>query len=439
MQDTLTIVGGGLAGLAAAEAASRAGMRVELFEARDRLGGRAGSIRDPRSGQWFDACQHLALGCCTELSDFLRRLGLEDLFHYDRRLHFFSPEGRQYDLAAAGWLPAPLHLVPALMRLGYLSWSDRLGIIRAMAALTRRQGSNASGETVAAWLARHGQSAAAIEGFWSPILVSALSDTLERLSLDAARQVIREGFLASRRAYELCLPRLPLAEVWAGAAAALQARGVEVRLCARVKQVEGDRHGVRSIELADGSRIEPQRTVLAVPWRQVPRLVAPPLVEALPELEAIGRIETASIAAVNLWFDRPITPLPHAVLLGRTAQWLFRPPWQSSQGEHYYQIVISAAQTLPAWPKEELLARVLEDLRAVWPETAEAQLVQSRVVTQRAAVFSCTPGADSLRPAQRSSVPGLCWAGDWTATGWPGTMEGAVRSGRMAARACLTV
>ncbi len=431
MHSSLTIIGGGLAGLAAAEAACRSGMRVELLEARPTLGGRAGSFRDPQSGLTLDACQHLALGCCGELLDFLQRLGLADALPHHRRLHFLATDGRQCDFVPARWLPAPLHLLPGLLGLRFLTWTDRLKIAGAMVALART-GSSDPGETVAGWLARHGQSAAAVEGFWAPVLLSALGDTLEKIALSAARQVIVQGFLSSRQAYELCLPRMPLAELHERIGAALRAQGVAIRLKTRVRRIEGDCEAVREIRLADDTVLRPERVVLAVPWWQVPGLLGAELSHALPEVECLKQIRPAAITAVHLWFDRPITPLPHAVLLGRTAQWLFRPAWVSPERSGYCQVVISASHALAPWPRQELLNRVLDDLRATWPEVAVARLLCWQIVAQRAAVFSCVPGLDALRPRQHSSVSNLFWAGDWTATGWPATMEGAVRSGRLA-------
>lgn len=431
------VVGGGLAGLAAAEAASRQGCQVTLLEARRGLGGRAGSFLDPRTDQWVDHCQHVALGCCVAWGDFCQRLDLNDCFQRDRRLHFISREGKQFDFVASRWLPAPLHLLPGLMRLGFLSVVERLGIARAMRCLEALPPEPADNEpTVLAWLEQQGQSAATIARYWSPVLVSALSESLERISLSAARQVFVEGFLSSRWAYELVLPCRPLAEVYGRAAAALGGRQAKVETGALVRDVAvDDRQAV--VQLADGSRREADAVIVAVPWWQVKRMV-PTLLARLPELAGIDQLQPASITALHLWFDRPIMALPHAVLLERTAQWLFRHPQaESADGSHYYQAVISASHAFMEGGRDAVIARVCDELAAIWPAAAQARRLHARLVTQPQAVFSVGPGAWRWRPAQRSTLPRLYWAGDWTATGWPATMEGAVRSGYLAVDALV--
>jgi squalene-associated FAD-dependent desaturase len=439
----LAIVGGGLAGLAAAEAAARAGFHVELFESCSRLGGRAGSLLDSPSGSWIDACQHLTLGCCTELADFCRRLEVSDCFERFRQIHFLAPDGARYDVSAAWWLPAPLHLLPGLLRLGYLSRGERWSIVRAMARLTRTRDSAKEPATIAPWLRCHGQTVAAIDRFWTPVLVSALGDTPERLSVTAARQVFVQGFLGSRQAYELYLPRIPLAELYdQRVAASLQRRGVTIHRATPVHAIAGDAQGATGLLLADGRQLAADRVLVAVNWRHVCRLFSGEMWAALPELQGVSNIPAAPITGVHLWFDRPITALPHAALIGRRSQWIFRRPQESDSSHvaparHYYQVVISASHELLARPAADVVAEVCQDLRSVFPAAASAQLLQHRVITHPAAIFSLQPGVDALRPAQCSSIPRLFLAGDWTQTGWPATMEGAVRSGRQAVEQML--
>jgi len=446
-EPSVAIVGGGLAGLAVAVALCERGLRVALFEARRRLGGRAGSFRDPRSGQQLDRCQHVSMGCCTNLADFCRRTGIAGAFRRHRRLHFIGPRGTRHDLAAVGWLPAPLHLLPGLLRLGYLRLGDRLSILRAMARLARlpqdRLEDAGQPATIGRWLRGCGQSEEATGGFWSVVLVSALSETLDRASLAAARKVVVDGFLASARAYELEIPAVPLAEIYDHRLGDwLTAQRVEVHRGTRVRQIEGNGGGAEALRLADGSRRAFDFFVAAVPWRKVRGLLAEPLGAAIPSLERIGEIHPAPITAVHFWFDRPITPLPHAVLVGRLGQWVFnkgpRPlPDASARPAHGYQVVISASHGLAGRRREEVVAQVRGELEAIWPEARRATLLAWRMVTEPEAVFSVRPGLDRLRPAQQTPVANLMLAGDWTATGWPATMEGAVRSGHLAAEAIL--
>ena len=184
--------------------------------------------------------------------------------------------------------------------------------------------------------------------------------------------------------------------------------------------------------LADGTRRAFDFVIVAVPWRNVRSLLSEELLAAIPAIADVERIEPAAITAVHLWFDRPITPLPHAVLVGRLGQWMFA-PFRNNKvppASRYYQVVISASHQLGNRNADDLLAEVRRELRAIWPAAQAARLLHGRVVTQPAAVFSVQPGLDRLRPPQATPMENLSLAGDWTSTGWPATMEGAVRSGR---------
>ena len=475
----VAIIGGGLSGLAAAAAAVEAGLEVELFEARQRLGGRAGSCVDPQSGEFVDYCQHVAMGCCTRWADFCRLTGIDRFFQRHRHLWFLGPDGVAYGLCA--WpLPAPFHLLPSLLRFRYLSWSERFSAVRAMAALAREErGAPAcpvagcgtprrdsrdlgpSEQTIGAWLRRRGQSERVIAWLWSVLFVSALGESLERASVRAARQVLREGFMASRRAYELIIPTLSLAEIHDQHVAAwLARRGVKVHRGRRVKLLEVESGQATAVYFADGVRGSFDYYIVAVPWYNLRRLFAPPVWEALPELAGIEQIHAAPIAALHLWLDRPIMTLPHAALVGRLGQWIFakgvhatRPAVAGdyvpsvttrdgmadgrSSREHYYQVVISAAYGVHPSARDQVLDQVRGELESIWPVVRDARLVRWRLVVEPAAVFSVEPGLDSRRPPQATSLRNVILAGDWTQTGWPATMESAVRSGYLAVEALL--
>ena len=467
----IAIVGGGLAGLAAAVGLSGRGWQIELFEARRQLGGRAGSFYDPSVDQWIDHCQHVGMACCTNLVDFCRRTGLAELFRRDCVLHFFGPKGGCYRLAASPCLPAPLHLGPSLLRLGYLSVSDRLSIARALWRLARLKIADDRGQpTVGEWLRDQHQSAAAIERFWSVVLVSALGEELDRASLAHARKVFVDGFLAARQAYQIDIPQVPLSELYGRRLEAwLAEHGVTVHLGTAVRRVEGAAAAVSAIVVSDDARTAVDAAVVALPWRRVRELFDEELAALLPELATTDQIESAPITGVHLWFDREITPLPHAVLIGRLSQWLFNRGYRNTAGDggsgrwpsrpstvgtdgleghppgaegaspagHYYQVVISASRTLAGRARQEVIGEIVAELGEIWPAARVARLLHSRMVTEQAAVFSVRPGIERYRPSQQTAIANLTLAGDWTRTGWPSTMEGAVRSGYLAAEALL--
>ncbi len=454
----IAIVGGGLAGLAAAVAladsnvAQKFSLSIELFESRRQLGGRAASFRDPGSGELVDHCQHVSLGCCTNLADFCHRVGLTDLFRRDRTLTFMSPEGRQFSLAGSRWLPAPLHLLPSLLRLGYLSWFERVRIVTALRQLAAEPQSdelaNRVGklDSIEAWLRAHGQSSRAIELFWQPVIVSALSEEPGQTSVAAARKVFVDGLMRSRQAYEMLVPRVPLSELYGPRLIEyLQTRGVGIRLWKAVRRVAALPDGAFHVDADSEFSAAFDAVIVALPWRAVAKTFDDSLLARLPKVKRVVQFESAPITGVHLWFDRPFTDLPHAVLPGRLSQWLFNRGAVAGDGnatggrviEHYYQIVISASQLLSQQSHGDVVAQVHRDLLETWPAAYEAKLLRWRVVTEQHAVFSPRPGSDALRPSQKTAVPGLFLAGDWTATGWPATMEGAVRSGYLAAEALL--
>ncbi len=440
----VAIVGGGLAGLATAVALADRGLTVELFEARRQLGGRTGAYRDPATGALVDHCQHVSLGCCTAFADFCDRTGLDSMLTTYRTLHFIGPRGEQFDLKATRWLPAPLHLLPSLLRMPYLSWRERLSIISAMRKLVRStMDVNGEQQTISDWLKQHRQSSRAIELFWTPVIVSALSETLDRVAVGPVRKVFSDAFLAGRHAYEMSVPTVSLAEFYGGRLEQwFESHNISVRKSSPVQRIEGNSSGVTHLVLATGETVQADFIVVASAWRRVAELFNEPLKMCLPELNMIEQFQSASITAVHLWFDRAITTLPHAVLPGRTSQWIFNRGQHEFDGGsgaigHHYQIVISASGELAKRPREEIIAEVYRELTSIWPAAGSAKLLQSRMITEEHAVFSPLPGSEKLRPAQHTSIPNLFLAGDWTATGWPATMESAVRSGYLAAAGVL--
>ncbi|MDA1177419.1 MAG: hydroxysqualene dehydroxylase HpnE [Planctomycetota bacterium] len=438
------IVGGGLAGLA------EHGHQVSLFEAKRSLGGRAGSWREPSTGAWLDHCQHVSMGCCTNLADFLDRAGLRDLFHRFEVMHFIDRHGRQSDFGCIPWLPAPLHLAKALVGMRFLHWSDRLQLAWTFHRLARtspQMGDNRL--TILDWLRKYRTSDALINQFWQPVLVSALSERLDRIAFSAARKVLVDGFMGARKAFFLEVPQVPLGELYdEHMRGALLRLGVSVQTNTRVKQVCCEGIACASIELNSGVIDRFDQVIVAVPWRQAASLLSPELRASLnsnatgPQVEDWERLESGSIAAVHLWFDRPIMQLPHAVLLEQRSQWIFarglQPvPHAIGDSKYYYQVVISAAHDDEDGRSMELADCVVGELRAIFPEAKSAQLAYVQVVAQPHAVFSPTAGSDAWRPPQATAVGSVTLAGDWTRTGWPATMEGAVISGYRAAECIL--
>jgi len=433
------IVGGGLAGLAAAAALAPRGCHVELFESRRKLGGRAGSFFDRTSGQSIDHCQHVAMGCCTNFLDFCRRTGLEDSLVRYSTLHFFGPDGRRSNFTPSRWLPAPLHLLGPLLSLKYLSWSDKQSIARVMLALVNTPRTDTTGgQTVLNWLIQQRQSPAAIDRFWKVVLVSALAESLDRASLAAARKVFVDGFLAHRDASHILVPRVSLDELYdRRVAASLELHGVRIHRETTIAALTDRNHRVAGLELAHGGSLEFDFVILAVPWTRVGKLLTPSLLAAVDPQNRLASIFTSPISSIHLWFDQSITNLPHAVFVERLSQWVFARSSDRSANEHYYQVVISASSDLAGRDRQSVVDEVIGDLKTAFPAAKSARLLRWQLITEQQAAFSVQPGLDAIRPTQQTAVPNLLLAGDWTQTGWPATMEGAVRSGYLAAEAIV--
>ncbi len=443
------MIGGGLAGLSSGVALAEAGFRVRLLEKRPHLGGRAASYVLP-GGEEIDNCQHVTLGCCTNLQDFYRRVGAADQIRFFDRLLFAAPDGQRGAIASVA-LPPPLHMAISFAFFPLLGWRDKRAIAQALLAIARSGGRPAdlspgavSGEnvTMLAWLQKHRQTARAIRRFWEVILVSALDEQLDRIDARYGIDVFWKAFLSTRGGYRVGIPRVPLGELYEGCRKALAEQGGEVQLRAGVRGfllVDGR---VEGVEREDGSVETADCYLAAVPQDVLPELLPAEVVESEPVFRNLRNLQASPITGVHLWFDRTVMSEPFLTLLDSTTQWVFNKTQLygggAKDGGQYLQLVISASYSLASRSRQEIIALCLEELRGVLPATREATLVKGTVVKEMSATFSPAPGSDRWRPSQKSPLSGLFLAGDWTLTGWPSTMEGAVRSGYLAAEAILS-
>ncbi len=435
---TVAIAGGGLAGLAAGCALSSAGFRVTLFERRPYLGGRASSYQHPGTGEIVDNCQHVLLGCCTNLIDFYRRTGVESKIRWYDSLTFLEPGGRASVIRPSG-LPAPLHTAPSFLQADCLTLSDKFAIGRTMAVLA--PGSPAErGETFLAWLKRHGQTEQAIERFWKTILVSALNEDLDQVSVPYAAQVIRESFLKSAAAGRMGVPTVPLTELYGAAGDAIRRCGGDVQFRAGMESFRAQASDVTCV--VNGQEQQFDYLILAVPFDVLARTL-PDSPASRPLAEMLSHFTTSPITGIHLWFDRVISDLDHAVLLDRTIQWMFHKSRlieaRANGNGSYLELVVSSSKSLVEKSRGEIVDLAVKELGEFFPAAQDAKLLKSTVIKEVQATYSPRPGVDQYRPKPETAWPRVFLAGDFVATGWPATMEGAVRSGYLAAESLARV
>ena len=426
-ENSVAIIGGGLAGLAAAVALGSAEQDVTLFEARPFLGGRATSYQlntADENSTVIDNCQHVLLRCCTNLIDFYERLGVRNRIHFYREFYWIEPGGR-VSVMRRGMLPAPLHFSESFARLHFLSVSDKLSVASGLLSVKYEYGKRADLDRMSMleWLREKKQTARAIERFWAQVLVSAVNEDLDRMAAAHGLQVFYLGFLSKPDSYEMGVPAVPLSELYSEHAWSGFPR-VRIAHRAPVQQVRIDEGRVIGV-VVNGECVTASAYVLAIPFERL-NAVAP----GLPgDTSAFSH---SPITGIHLWFDRAITNLPHATLLDRTIQWMF-----NKEAGRYIQLVVSASRTLTEMSRTEVIELALKELKECFPEARKATLERAHVVKEIRATFSAEPGLEAKRPGSGTAIPNLFLAGDWTRTGWPATMEGAVRSGYLAAEAVM--
>jgi len=425
----VVVVGGGVAGITAALRLAENGARVQLLESRRRLGGRATSFADKRTGQELDNCQHVVLGCCTNYIDLCARLGVSNQIQWHDRQYWFEPGGRESIIGP--WpLPAPAHQLPSFLRARFLSMGDKIAIMRALRAMHAMDRADLADRTFADLLADLRQPASAVGRFWEAVVVSACNLPAQRVAAPVAVQVFQQGFLANRRASRIGVPRVPLARLYERAREVITAAGGCVRLGAKVDWLDARSVRVRGAD----EPIHADRVICAVPFERLGSIVDESIRRDDPRFDRLSRLTHSPILGVHLWFDRPVLRRPHAVLVERGTQWLFR---KDESGRRLHAVV-SAADGWMGLDESRIVERVVADIGACIPGAGKARLEQARAVKERRATFAPVPGVEAFRPgAVGPDERGLVLAGDYTATGWPATMEGAARSGTIAAAAVL--
>ncbi len=431
------VVGGGLAGITAALDCAAGGAVVTLLEVRPRLGGAAYSFE--RDGLWLDNGQHVFLRCCAAYRELLGRLGSEPATVLQPRLAIpvLAP-GRGVAWLRRRGLPAPLHLAGSLLRYQHLSLSERIAAARATLALGRVDFDDrlADERSFGAWLAQHGQGPHAREALWELIARPTLNLSADDASLAVAAFVFRVGLLERADAGDIGYAREPLQRVHGDAALrSLRAANVEVRTGWRAEAIEKTPSGVFAVA-GHGERLDADAVVLAVPHDRAGRLLPPGALSDPARLEALG---VSPIVNLHVVYDRRVSEFEFAAAVGSPVQYLFdRTSSSGVQRGQCLAVSLSAAEAEASMSAEELRGRFLPALGELLPAARDAQVERFVVTREHAATFRAAPRARALRPGPRTAIEGFTLAGAWTDTGWPATMEGAVRSGHAAAALALS-
>jgi squalene-associated FAD-dependent desaturase len=419
---TLAVVGGGLAGLAAAESAVRKGFQAVLFEKSKILGGRCASMFDPKSGQYIDNGQHIALGCNPELSAFHQRLGLDRFFERNPVLPFAHIDGRHWNLESSAFLPTAWRFLPSLFKNPFFTFSEKRQLVKALRHITLPLADGKFSEL-----------------FWSPIIHSVLSEIPENTAPEALQLVIQRLFFADRHAADIYVPAVPLRTIYHEAAGnALQHLGVELNLLHRLTELTRDEKQW-TLRFADGKERQFDYVIFAVPSFRFGQIAESSGWDTAPF--GLDRFEPGAITTLHLWFDQPLLPKGQSLstLLGGDGQFLVV---KNNESPFYYTVVISASHRLladgelTAKGALPLVERVVAQLHQTFfhGKSNVPKLLHYRATTCVDAVFSPSPSVFSSRPSAKTAFPNIALAGDWTATGLPSTMEGAVISGLAAVK-----
>ncbi len=438
---SVAVVGGGLAGMAAALKLAHAGCRVTLLEQRPFLGGRAYSFQDPETGAEIDNGQHILVGACTRLRRFLDAIGAPaSAFVRQPRLGLtiLDPDGRQATMAAAPF-PAPLHMAAAVLRYRHLDLRQRATVARdarALAHLDDDACADLEDIPLGDWLSARCAAPVSIERFWDPLVRPALNVVANEANIPLTAFFVREALWAGPHGGAVWLPSVGLtAAIGVPGHQALERAGVAVRPGVRVDAVEIGNHGIAGVRLRGGERLGATNVVCAVPPEALERIL-PPNIRPPTGYTGIG---TSAIVNVYLWYDRPVTDLDFAGTFGSDLQWVFNRSQLlgARAAGHCLGVSLSAADEWVDMPKDTIAQRCDRAIERMFPARHGAQLIRSAVVKEPRATFHAGPGVAQCRPGPIGAIDGLYLAGDWTDTGWPATMEGAVRSGENAAEAML--
>lgn len=433
-KERVLIVGGGIAGISAALRLIERGLTPIILETRTKLGGRATSFEDVRTGRVLDNCQHIALGCCTNYLDLVERMGMSAQIEWHDDIHWIEPSGRTSVMRPSSIAGAPAHYGASFAHMKFLSARQKWLIARTMFRILRTDRGDWARETFHSYLnSIHSGplTEQTIALFWEPIVISACNLSVRRVAASCALHVMQEGFLATKRASAMGVPAVPLAQLYDGAVDLISRAGGEVRLSTGVEYITNG-----AIRTTAGGEIRCEKIICAVPFERALKIVDPEIQSRGKRFEMMKRIEHSPILGVHLHFDRRVLGPAQATLVGMGTQWIFAK--NAEDGGQMIHAVVSGADEWVGLEEQTIVDRVLSDIKACLPNAEDAELISARAVKEKRATIAPTPECEANRPGVLDeSGGGLVLAADYVDTGWPSTMEGATRAGYMAAAAAV--
>lgn len=437
----IVILGGGFAGLAAAVDMAELGHRVLVLERRSFLGGRAYSFTDKITGDTIDNGQHLMMGCYHHTLRFLGKIGaLEKLkFQANPRVDFLHEHEGHASFQCPN-LPAPLHLLAGLAGLKSIGWGDRFRALRVGLALRHLNGRHSplADLTVREWLTQLGQTATMQQRFWDVVALATLNETPDRASADMFARVLDQAFLHAKSDSTMVISRVGLSDLYTHAARNyIEARGGEVRLNTTVTHLEFQGQRLTKLHLQGDARLTPAWVISAVPYFALRRIVDEDLMKTLPQLASLRALQSAPIVSINLWYPEPVTDLEFVGLLDSPVEWIFNKnaiAGIAHNARQHLALVISGAHAAARQSKDSLIALATGETERFLPAARRVKPLHAMVIREHDATLSHTVGVARLRPPQKTNIENFYLAGDWTATGLPATIEGAVWSGQECVR-----
>lgn len=433
LQYDVLIIGGGVSGLRAAVELSAKGARVLLLEKNKTTGGRASSFFHHPTQSIVDNGQHLLLGCYHATREFLQLIGSEGYASLQTtlRIPYRTADSKYYELNCPQ-LPAPFHAVAGLLRFPAFSFSSRVKtaiVARDLFLMPKFLSSDQI--TVEEWLSLRHQTEEARKFLWDVLCVGAMNNTPEKVSAAMFARVVKTIFSSSRENSSFLLPHVPLQKLFADPAVDfITQRGGTVLTNIRVATIDVKDGMVHSVTTTTRESFKASSYILAVPWFAVKQLFSSRVPFPLPAYRS------APIINIHLWFNKPTLDQDFVALVGHRLQWIFSASRLLREEREHLSCVISSAEQWIEMPAKDILPLALADLSATVPAVREAQLLHWIVVKEKRATFVPAPGLEVQRPSAETEIKNLYLAGDWTATGYPATIEGAVLSGRRAALLC---